>query len=236
MLAHHARLHDALAIDHTTQPTLPGGQHNGVRKSPQVKLADRGGFQLFIVGQHQGHRRIKLPKPAHHPIRASGLVVPGNAHGLKQLNRNGHLPFAMVPLVCLFHRKVTLVGNAFHHVFGIALAYALQRLPGDHMHIPGLGVHRRGRPLGHLDDVVNQVARDGFRQITSDAGAGFDEGGKVHGSDDLNRNDRARSWMQTCPSASRLRRLSAKIMGGLRSATLGHHGFRDLTRGCTGQA
>ena len=74
----------------------------------------------------------------------------------------------------VFHTNA-LVWNTIHHVLGVALPDTLQRLPGDHMNMPGLGVHGRRRPLGHLDDFINQLPGDGLGEIASDAGASFDE-------------------------------------------------------------
>ena len=40
VLAHHSRLHDALAVDHCAEALRPGGQHQAVGDGAEIKMAD----------------------------------------------------------------------------------------------------------------------------------------------------------------------------------------------------
>src|SRR4051794_5349666 len=73
------------------------------------------------------------------------------------------------------------VRHARQVALGVAGADAVLRLAGDDVEVPGLGVHRRGRPHRERDDLLDQRPGDRVGLVTADAPATEDDVVKLHG-------------------------------------------------------
>ena len=70
--------------------------------------------------------------------------------------------------------------DARHVALGVAGADAVQRLAGDDVEIPGLGVHRRRRAHRQADDFLDQRLRHRIGLVAADAPATEDDVIKLH--------------------------------------------------------
>src|SRR5438552_3586496 len=75
---------------------------------------------------------------------------------------------------------VALRLRARDHLLHVAAAHVLQRLAGQHMDMPGLGVHRRRRAFGDLQDFLDHRPRHGLVLETAHALAGLDQRLEFH--------------------------------------------------------
>ncbi len=132
-------------------------------------MADRAGIENPVVGQDQRDRGVELAEAAQHPILSHRLVVAGNPHRPEQLLGDIDLTAAVHALVFAMADDVALGLGAGNHLLHVAAAHLFQRRPGQDMDMPGLGVHRGRRPLGHLDDLLD--GRPGHRLLLEPAHA-----------------------------------------------------------------
>ena len=143
-------------------------------------MADGRGFQAFVIGHDDGHRRIELAKTAHYPVLATFLVITLYAHGFEQLDGNFDLALAVNAFITAPHGDLTLNLSPGKHPFRIALANAFQRFAGDDMKKPGLGIHGRGRALGDFDDVPDNLPGHRVGFIATDASPFVNQGLEIH--------------------------------------------------------
>ena len=143
-------------------------------------MTDRAGVEHAVVGQHQRHRRIELAEAAQHPILPHRLVVAGNPHGAEQFLGDVDLAFAVHALIFAVADDVPFRFGAGDHLFHVAAAHALQRLAGQDMDIPRLGVHGGWRALGGLDDLFDHRPRHGLVREATHAAAGLHQRLVIH--------------------------------------------------------
>src|SRR6187401_3776072 len=60
VLAHHRRLHDALAVDHGAEPARPGSIDQGSGHGAAIERRIVAAVQYPVVGHDHAHRRVKL--------------------------------------------------------------------------------------------------------------------------------------------------------------------------------
>jgi hypothetical protein len=75
---------------------------------------------------------------------------------------------------------VALGLGARDHLLHVATAHLFQRLAGQDVDMPGLGVHRRRRALGDLDDVLDDGAGDRLLGEPAHALAGLNQRLEIH--------------------------------------------------------
>ncbi len=98
-----------------------------------------------VIGHDHADRRVELAEAAQHPVLALVLVIARDPHGGEQLLGDADLPVAVLAREGLARAEFARLRHARHHPLGVAGADPVQRLAGDDVEIPGLGVHRRRR-------------------------------------------------------------------------------------------
>jgi len=114
------------------------------------------------------------------PARPNRLVVAGNPHGAKKLLCDVDLALTMHPLVFPVADNVALGLCAGDHFFHVAPANLLQRLAAENVDMPGLGVHRRGRTLGDVEDLLDDLARHRLFAESPHAAPGLHQFLEIH--------------------------------------------------------
>jgi len=175
MFAHDGRLHDPLRIDHTTEATAPRGvdQRGGGRPAIESGVIAVG--QFAVIGDDDADRRIELAETAQHPILPPLLVVARDAHRFEQLDRAADLPFAVDALEGMAAAEFAAIGHSRQNILRVSLADPVERLAGDDMEMPRLGVHRAGRTHSEREDFLDQFARNRLVQIAADAAPSEDD-------------------------------------------------------------
>src|ERR1044072_1985072 len=70
--------------------------------------------------------------------------------------------------------------GARDHLLHVAAAHLLERLTGQDMDMPGLGIHRRPRTLGDVDDFLDDGAGNRLLLESAHAPAGLNQRLEVH--------------------------------------------------------
>ncbi|MEY9726558.1 hypothetical protein ABIA07_002459 [Bradyrhizobium yuanmingense] len=162
------------------RPAVPRREHDAVAERAEIEVADRAGIKHAVIGQHQRDRRVELAEAAQHPVLPHRLVVACDSHRAEQLLGDVDLPGAMHALVFAVADDVALDLGAAGHLRHVAATHLLQRMTREHMDMPGLGVHRRGRALGALDDRLDHRARHRLVLETTHAAARLDQRLEFH--------------------------------------------------------
>jgi hypothetical protein len=96
-----------------------------------------------------------LPKAAQHPVLPPRLVVARDPHRGEQLFGDVDLPAAMHALIFAMRGDIALRLGAADHLLHVTPPDPLQRLSGQDVDMPGLGVHRGRRAFCHVDDFLD---------------------------------------------------------------------------------
>ena len=144
-------------------------------------MTHRARIENPVVAQYQRDRRIELPESPQHPVLPHRLVVSRDSHGAEQLLGDIDLSATMHALIFAVADNVAFRLGAGDHLFHVALAHALQRFAGQDVHVPGLRIHRRRRPLGDLDDLFDNRARHRLGLETAYTSASVYEFFEIHG-------------------------------------------------------
>src|SRR3954469_15568876 len=175
MLANHWRLHDALAVDHRAKSARPGGIDQGIRHGAAIERRIVAVLEHAIIGDDDAYRRVELPEAAHHPVLAPVLVLARDPHGGEQLLRDADLPVAVRTGKGLTGAKFARVRHTRQVALGIAGANPVQRLAGNDIEIPRLGIHRRTRAHREADDFLDQSFWHRIGLVAADASAAEDD-------------------------------------------------------------
>ena len=86
----------------------------------------------------------------------------------------------MHALIFAMADDVALRLGARDHLFHVAPAHTLERLAGQDMDVPGLGVHRRWCALGNFDDLLDHGPRHRLFLEAANAAAGLHQSLEIH--------------------------------------------------------
>src|SRR3984885_6959765 len=180
MLAHHRRLHDALAVDHGAEPARPGGIDQGGCHRAAIEGRIVTAVQHAVIGHDHADRRVELTEAAQHPVLAHLLVITRDPHRGEQLLGAPNLPVAVLTREGLTRAELARLRYASYHPLGVAGADPIERFAGDDIEIPGLRVHRRRRAYRQADDFLNQLPGYWIGFVTADAAATEDNVIELH--------------------------------------------------------
>ncbi len=181
MLSYDRRLHDALAVDDAAESLGRGGEDQAVGGRAAVEVGDGVVGECGIDGDHDRDGCIELAEATHDPVLPAFFVVTFDSHGLEQLDGDLDLAIAMGTLVAVAgHLDLTIDAGPGEHEFGVATTDLLERSAGHHVEVPWLGVHRRRRTLGEVDDLGQKLARDGIGLVAPSAAAIGDQCFEIH--------------------------------------------------------
>jgi hypothetical protein len=178
--AHHGRLHDALAVDYGTQPARPRSIDQGRGHGAAIERCVVAAVQHAVICHDDAHGRIELTEAAQDPVLAPLLVVASNPHGGEKLLGDADLPVPVLAGKGLARAELARLRDARHHPLRVAGTDPIQRLAGDDVEIPRLGVHRRRGAHRQADDLLDQRPGDRIGLVAANAPAAQDDVIELH--------------------------------------------------------